>query len=302
MADLERRTLGRTGLPVTVLGYGAMELRNDDWRLARSVDARQADRVLNEVLDGGINYIDTSPDYGDSEESIGRAIGHRRDEFFLASKCGCLLDIPPNTPRPTPHVFTRENIVGAVDRSLRRMQTDHLDVLQCHVTPSREQLEREGGIEAMVELRDEGKVRFIGCSSTLPNLADHIEMGVFDVFQIPYSALEREHEALMIQAAETGAGIVIRGGVAQGEPGPGRGVEAKWARWDAAGLDDLLDGETRTEFMMRFTISHPTMATTIVGTQNSDHLAQNLEVARRGPLTPDIYNEATRRLDAVWPH
>ncbi len=299
MTDLEQRVLGRTELPVTVLGYGAMELRNADWPGARPVDPKQADRILNQVLDSGINFIDTSPDYGDSEESIGRAIAHRRSEFFLASKCGCLPDIDPEAPRPTPHVFTHENIVAVVERSLRRMRTDHLDVLQFHVSPSRELLEREDAVDTLIGLRDEGKIRFIGCSSTMPNLVDHIEMGVFDEFQIPYSALEREHEHLMTRAAEAGAGIVVRGGVARGEPGTGQGTEAKWGRWDTAGLDELLDGESRTEFMMRFTISHPAMATTIVGTLNPDHLARNLEVARRGALVPDRYAEAKRRLDTT---
>jgi aryl-alcohol dehydrogenase-like predicted oxidoreductase len=299
MADLERRLLGRTGLAVTVLGFGAMELRNRDHPNARPVDPDRAERVLNGVLDGGINFIDTAPDYGDSEELIGKAIGHRRDEYFLASKCGCLPVHPPNAPRPAPHVFTRENIVDMVERSLRRMRTDHLDVLQFHISPSREVLERDQAIETLVGLRDQGKIRFIGSSSTLPNLLDHIDMGVFDEFQIPYSALQREHEDVMTRAAEAGAGVVVRGGVARGEPGAGQGAATTWALWDEAGLDDLLDGAPRTEFMMRFTISHPAMATTIVGTLDPDHLAQNLAVARRGPLPPEVYEAAKQRLDTA---
>jgi aryl-alcohol dehydrogenase-like predicted oxidoreductase len=81
------RTLGGTGADVTILGYGAMELRGRP-RGPETAD-EDAGRLLNAVLDGGINLIDTSPDYGRSEELIGTYIGHRRDEFFLASKCGC---------------------------------------------------------------------------------------------------------------------------------------------------------------------------------------------------------------------
>jgi aryl-alcohol dehydrogenase-like predicted oxidoreductase len=81
-------TLGRTGEKVTKLGFGAMELRS------RRLDPIAVDRLLNTVLDEGINLIDTSPDYGASEEHIGRAISHRRDEYFLATKCGCPVGEP----------------------------------------------------------------------------------------------------------------------------------------------------------------------------------------------------------------
>src|SRR6185312_6410139 len=103
---LQRRTLGRTGMEITALGFGAMELRGA--RRGPEVSDENADRVLNAVLDSGINYIDTSPDYGRSEEHIGRAIAHRRGEFFLASKCGCIVGTPPATPAnlPNPHIFT----------------------------------------------------------------------------------------------------------------------------------------------------------------------------------------------------
>src|SRR5918997_362627 len=88
MSKLSRQTLGRTGLEVTTLGYGAMELRGAP--AGPDVSDEQAARVLNAVLDAGINFIDTSPDYGRSEELIGTSIAHRRGESFLASKCGCV--------------------------------------------------------------------------------------------------------------------------------------------------------------------------------------------------------------------
>ena len=87
MTDLPKRELGRTGLRVSMLGYGAMELRGAP--RARPTTDEQAETILNAVLDAGINYIDTSIDYGVSEERIGRYISHRRSEYNLASKCGC---------------------------------------------------------------------------------------------------------------------------------------------------------------------------------------------------------------------
>jgi len=107
---IPKRELGRTGLPVTVLGYGAMELRGAP--RGRDVTEAQAETILNAALDAGINYIDTSIDYGLSEERIGRYIAHRRSEFYLASKCGCLVGATPAPPgQRGQHVFTRENIL-----------------------------------------------------------------------------------------------------------------------------------------------------------------------------------------------
>src|SRR5262245_28955794 len=181
MATLAKRALGRTGLQVTMLGYGAMELRGAP--RGREVTDQQADTILNAVLDSGINYIDTSIDYGVSEERIGRYIAGRRAEYYLASKCGCLVGAAP-APRGqrSPHVFTRENILRGVEQSLARMRTDHLDVLQFHASPSRETLERDGAVETVLELKRAGTTRFVGMSGTLPHLVDHVAMGVFDVF------------------------------------------------------------------------------------------------------------------------
>jgi aryl-alcohol dehydrogenase-like predicted oxidoreductase len=298
------RWLGGTGVEVTTLGFGAMELRGEP--RGPAIEDAEAGRLLNALLDGGVNLIDTSIDYGRSEELIGRFLAHRRDAFFLASKCGCPLgELPPDLPPPWPHDYSAANVRAGVEQSLRRLRTDRLDLVQVHVSPSREEMEREGTIEAMVELREEGKVRFLGMSGTLPNLAEHIAMGVFDVFQIPYSAVQREHEELISRAAAAGAGVLVRGGVARGAPSQ----EKSWAvppiglaegeakrRWEASGVAELLDGMSRLEFVLRFTLTHPGLSSTIVGTSRMDHLQSNLAIAAKGPLPPDLYEEAKRRL------
>ena len=306
MSGLQQSMLGRTGLVVTKLGYGAMELRGTD-HFPR-LSAGEASAILNAVLDNGINYIDTSPDYGYSEELIGRHIAHRRSEYFLAGKCGCPIE-PPDLPHGNhkPHTFTRENIRAGVEQSLKRMHTDYLDVVQFHVSPSQAILEENDSIAEIEALRREGKVRFIGMSGTIPELDDQIKMGVFDVFQIPYSLVEREHEALIHKAAQAGAGIVIRGGVARGviikdesiiEGYPEflrAGFRARRRAWRETEVDDLLDGMTPMEFMLRFTLSNPDMSTTIVGTANPEHLKANVEAAARGPLPGDLYHAARAR-------
>ena len=298
MPSLPKRRLGRTGLEVTMLGYGAMELRGAP--RGRDVTEAQAETILHATLDAGINYIDTSVDYGLSEERIGRHISDRRSEFYLASKCGCLVGAPP-APRgqTSPHVFTRDNILAGVEQSLRRTRTDHLDVLQFHISPSRQTMEEHGALETVLDLKRAGTARFVGMSGTLPNLVEHVAMGVFDVFQIPYSAVEREHEAMITAAARAGAGIVIRGGAAKGAPTEGKHEGVQWARWQQVNLEDLLDGMTPMEFILRFTFTHPDLHTNIVGTIDPAHLEHNVRVLRQGPLPADVYAEAKRRLDAV---
>ncbi len=302
MADLPRTTLGRTGLEVTKLGYGTMEFRGAP-RGPETTD-EEAERVLNAVLDAGINFIDTSPDYGVAEERIGKYISHRRSEFYLASKCGCAAGefLTPNHD----HFFTAANVRAGVEQSLQRMKTDYLDVVQFHMSPTRAQLEEAGALDELLKLRDEGKVRFVGMSGTLPNLREHIDMNVFDEFQIPYSAIEREHENLIAAASAAGSGILIRGGAARGAPtdweGRSRlrpGAEAPKDVWEQAKLDELLDGMSRIEFTLRFTLSNPDLDTTIVGTRNLDHLTSNVAMAQKGPLPADVMEEAKRRLDAA---
>lgn len=300
MSKLPTRVLGRTGIEVTTLGFGAMELRGTP--PGPAITDAEAERLLNAVLDAGINLIDTSPDYGRSEEQIGRCIAHRRREYFLASKCGCV----PGAPGGAGHVHTAANVRAGVEESLRRMRTDSLDLVQFHRSLTEAEYREQGALEELQALQREGKVRFTGVSGTLPNMREQIAMGVFDAFQVPYSLLQREHETVIAEASAAGAGIVVRGGAARGLPEDweGRryymipGATAK-DRWERAELDDLLDGMSRVAFTLRFTLSHPDLDTTIVGTKDLAHLSDNVAQALAGPLPPDVVAEAKRRLDAV---
>lgn len=198
-----------------------MEIRGERIWGGRPCSQEQAQTILDAVLDGGINFIDTANDYGMSELYIGRCIADRRGEFYVATKCGCHVTFAGDHD-DTPHVWTRDNLRRNIADSLMKMQTDHVDLLQLH-NPTIEQCEEGKLVDALLELKAEGAVKSIGCSSTSPHLKTYIGWGVFDAFQIPYSALQRQHENLITEAAEAGAGIIIRGGVARGEPGVGLG-------------------------------------------------------------------------------
>ena len=287
---------GRTGLNITKLGYGAMEVRGTRIWGGRPVTDEEARTILNAVLDAGITFIDTSNDYGLSEERIGRFLAGRRGEYVLATKCGCSVVHKDEHTDDTPHVWTKENLFRGLHESLERMKTDYVDVIQLH-NPSIEQTKAGELVAALQEMKDQGKVHWIGISSTLPDIETYIGWGVFDVFQIPYSALERQHEDAIQKAHDSGAGVIIRGGVARGEPGAGLGSTDRWTNWEKANLDELLDaGENRTQFLLRFTNTHPGMHTNIVGTKSVAHLLENVAAAARGPLSAEIYTEAKKRL------
>jgi aryl-alcohol dehydrogenase-like predicted oxidoreductase len=297
---MEKRTFGRTNLPVTVLGYGAMELRH--------LNEPEAGLILNAVLDRGINYIDTSPDYGPSEEYIGKTIAHRRDEYFLASKCGCNVDATGKGGMP-PHVWSRKQLLWNIENSLRLLKTDHLDVWQLH-GPSPEEL--PGGrsdevIQTMQELKQQGKVRWIGMSYKNGGAADplypagyvqqyirhYLEFGVFDLMQIVYGGMMRTNETAIRLAANQGLGIVVRGVV--------KLYHANFPElFQSSGVAELCaPDESMSQFLLRFALNNPGIHTMIIGTRNPSHLAENISAADAGQLPEDVYQEACRRLAAV---
>ena len=282
MNKLPTAVLGRTGIEVTRLGYGAGH--------RKPMTEQQNQAMVRRVVDSGITLIDTANDYGNSEEMIGLAISDRYSKLTVSTKCGC---------SPNGHSWTRDNLFRGLEQSLERLQTDCIDIMQTHGGSVRE-FEENGAVDALLEMREQGLVNWIGVSTNLPDLPTFIEWGVFDIFQLPYSALDRTHEEWITKAAEAGAGILIRGGVALGEPGVGKGSASEWRAFEDAGLDELREhGESRTAFVLRFVANHPSAHCNLVGTTSPAHLQENIEAMLRGPLPDDVYAEAKRRLDGV---
>lgn len=289
------KKLGRTGLEVTQLGYGSMGIRGPRTWGVRVVSDEDAEAMLNCVLDSGINFIDTSPDYGISEERIGRYISSRRSEFYLATKCGCAYQQHENHLE-IDHIWNKDVLTLNLETSLKRLQTDHIDLLQFHGGDAAT-FQREGLIELVMSFRDQGMVNFIGVSSSLPNLPALIDLDVFDAFQIPYSCLAPQHHDLITRAAESGAGIIIRGGIAQGGPDAEIQRPALNDVWSRAKLDDLLPvGTNRAELILRYTLSHPHCHTTIVGTCNPSHLTENLAAVAKGALPDELHKQIRDRV------
>lgn len=283
-ARLPKAVLGRTGLEVTRLGYGAA--------FRKKITGDHADRILNQVIDAGVNFVDTANDYLDSEVRIGRALSHRYGDLHLSTKCGCTEQREPHHVNGSIHEWTRENLHRGVEQSMERLNRDNLEMVQLH-SPTVEDCERGRLVETLADMRSSGLVRWTGISTELPHLPVFLEWGVFDYFQVPYSAVQREHEYWITQIAEAGAGVVVRGGVRPEVP-------ARWAAFERARLSELVDDdETTSSFMLRFALAHPGIHTVIVGTTNVDHLRENVEAALAGPLPGDVYADARSRLDAA---
>jgi aryl-alcohol dehydrogenase-like predicted oxidoreductase len=290
-----KKKLGRTGLEVTQLGYGSMGLRGPRTWGVRVVSDAESERVLHAVLDAGINFLDTAPDYGVSEQRIGRAIASRRSEYYLATKCGCA-PTQHEDHLEIEHVWTQDVVQRNLETSLRHLQTDYVDLLQFHGGDA-ETLQRAGLIELLQDFREQGLIRNMGVSSSLPNLPDLLELNVFDTIQVPYSCLAPEHGEWITRAAQRGVGVIVRGGIAHG--GPDAEIQRPQLNdiWERAKLQQLLpDGMQKSELILRYTLSHPHCHTTIVGTGNREHLGENVAAAQRGPLPAELYQQITQRV------
>lgn len=295
MDRMKTSMLGRTGLEITSLSFGTMELRY--------LDTENAGRILNEALDLGINYIDTSPEYPMSEYFIGQSIAKRRNEFVLATKSGDnMTGIGPL------YTFDRKTILSNLDESLRLMKTDHIDIWQLHgVTP--EMLpggEYGEAMEAMRDAKKAGKVLHLGLTvrngqphefgfpatfgyNSLPRFVPWADI---EVVQLVYGGLTRMSENVIQKAYDDyKTGIVARGILKKYD-------DRYDARFEASRIGELFEsGETRNEFLLRYALTHPAIASVVIGTKNIHHLAENVKTAAKGPLSTEIYAEAKKRLD-----
>ena len=301
---MKTRQLGNSDMHITLIGFGAWAIGGSGWAFAWGAqDDNHSIASIREGLDAGINWIDTAAVYGlgHSEQIVARALEGAHNRPYIFTKCSLVWD----EKRKISNCLKAESVRRECEDSLKRLKVDAIDLYQIHwAIPD---AEIEEGWQTLAKLKEEGKVRFIGMSGTMPQLEDHIAMNVFDVFQVPYSIVEREHEDLIHKAARGGAGIVIRGGVARGVMVKEASVideypaflqpafHARRTLWQQSNVDDLLEGMTPMEFMLRFTISNPDMSTTIVGTANPAHLLINVNAAAKGSLPGDIYQEACKR-------
>jgi aryl-alcohol dehydrogenase-like predicted oxidoreductase len=290
---MDYRTLGRTGLSVPVLGFGALEIgRNwpywrkekDDFSKPSEADAVN---VIHAAIDAGINFFDTAPAYHHSEEILGKAFKGKRKEIIIATKCGEWFD-----GNNSVYNYSYSETLKFVENSLRLLQTDYMDILQIH-SASTEVIKNGETIAAMKEAQRQGKVRFLGLSTEYEETSVlAIESGDFDTIQISYNAMNLAMaKNVFPKAVERSVGIIIKDGMARGK------LSQKYTEVESAEektiilkLNDIAaaSGMTIAELAVRFVRSNPSVNSIIIGTKNLHHLQSNLESIHRGPLPEKI--------------
>jgi aryl-alcohol dehydrogenase-like predicted oxidoreductase len=243
MADASVRRLGNSGLAVSVVGLGC-----NNFGMRIDLDATRL--VVNAALDAGITMFDTSDSYGASEEFLGELLEGRRDDVILATKFGS--SVRGGNGKDWDARGSRRYVRRAIERSLRRLRTDYIDLYQLHkpdpLTPIEETL------AALTELVNEGKVRYIGCSNFSGFQVAHAEWQAstrgyerFISVQNDYSLLNREMEADVVPAClEYGLGVLpyfpLASGVLTGKYKRGEDVPAS-SRLAAWGMASTLTNE-----------------------------------------------------------
>jgi aryl-alcohol dehydrogenase-like predicted oxidoreductase len=288
---MEMRTLGKTGLEVSVMGFGGAPIGYLD----ETVDRVQ--RVLNRLLDAGVNLVDTAACYPGSEELIAKAIGNRRDDYVLVTKCGHRAE-DIEAPEWSP-----ELIGESIDRSLRLLETDYIDVALLH-SCDREVLQQGDALGALVRSRDAGKVRFIGYSGDNETAAHAMSIPDIAVLQTSVNICDQANIDLAIPAAvENNAGVLAKRPLANAAwkaPALQRGIYRSYSEPyskrlslmhlepGSLGFNGLHDEELH-RIALRFTLSVPGVDCALVGTTNPAHVETNLRVIAEGPLPEDVY-------------
>lgn len=291
---MERRPLGRTGLEVSVLGWGGAEIGYEGASL------KVVEALLGGALDAGLDVIDTAECYFESERLIGRAAGHRRKEFFLFTKCGH--DQGIGLPEWTPRL-----IEASVERSLRLLRTDYVDLLQLHSCDERV-LRKGDVIDTMERLREAGKTRFTGYSGDGADALAAVRTGRFDVLQISLSIADQETIDLVLpEARARGLGVIAKRPIANAAWRTGRRPadayhHPYWERLQKLDYPFLAGplGEA-VGTALSFTLGVPGVATAIVGTKTPGRWEENAALLAAGPLPPAAWEAIRARWRVAAP-
>ena len=303
---MEYSVLGKTGLEVSKLALGAAELG------APSVADSVLEELLNDALDQGINFIDTAAMYQMSEARIGRYLSRRRDEFTIATKCGDYCE-GTGLNRRLFEDYSPEGIIRIVERSRQRLKTDVIDLVQFHGFPSID--ETDAAFETLLSLKDKGYAKHVGVSQDGPAAAafagkptagrDAAQIATqwpVDTWQFTYNFLSAEAgEELIPTLADQNIGTIVKRPLSNvvwdlAEEPEGDFFARPWHRAQQLPLELLAGDLPMIEFAMRFVLSNPDVDTLLIGTVNRQHLSDNIRMAAKGPLPPDMLDTAMRVL------
>ncbi len=274
---METRVFGKTQMEVSVLGFGGAEIG------FQGVSYADAAQMLNLALDSGINVIDTAECYVNSEDLIGKAIGHRRNDYYLFTKCG-------HKETYTVDGWDYEDIVKSIDKSLKNLKTDYLDLVQLH-SCSQDILAKGEVIKALQEAKQAGKTRFIGYSGDSQDALYAIKTGVFDTLQTSCNIADQECIDLTIpEAIKLNMGIIAKRPIANAaftyKTAPDNDYHKPYYERLQELKYDFINGNPSlsAQIALRFTLTVSGICTAIVGTTKAARFQQNIEAVSHGKL------------------
>lgn len=287
-------------MEVAILGFGGAEIGFE------KAEQATVDKLLNGALDGGMNVIDTAECYHESEVLIGTAVGHRRKDYYLFTKCGHYAE-----SRGRSEDWSKAGILRSIERSLKRLKTDAVDLVLLH-TCSLEVLEKGECIEGLEQAKKEGKTRYVGFSGDSRAARFAVESGRFDALQTSVNIVDQECIELTLPLAkEKGMGVIAKRPIANAvwrhelKPASDYHVEY-WERLQKLKYE-FASGENRKKegadgpaaIAMRFTAMQPGVHVLIVGTTKPDRWKQNAELIRVGPLPKELEESIRARWKEV---
>ncbi|MCY7859929.1 aldo/keto reductase [Bacillus haynesii] len=289
---MKKRTLGHSDLQVSEVGLGCMSL---------GTDKKHALSILDEALELGINYLDTADlyDFGRNEEIVGEAIKSRRQDVILATKVGNRWE------EGKPGWFwdpRKSYIKEAVKRSLKRLQTDYIDLYQLHGGTIEDNIDET--IEAFEELKQEGIIRHYGISSIRPNvIKEYVKKSNIVTVMMQYSLLDRRPEEWLSLLEEHGISVIARGPLAKGilteKPLSDANAAIKKNGYLSYSYDELVKTKadiektapdlSATETAMKYILTQPAVGAVIPGASKISQLRENVEsVGGRGLTEQEI--------------
>lgn len=293
---MEKRRLGKTDMDVSVLGFGGSEIGYKATAVETVVD------LLNRALDAGLNLIDTAECYRGSEEAIGHAVGHRRNDFYLFTKCGHPHGIESGAN------WSKTSILESIERSLRRLGTDRVDVVQLH-SCSESELRKGEAIEALQTAREKGYTRYIGYSGDSGAARYAVECSAFDTLQTSISIADQEAIELTLPVArEKNIGVIAKRPLANVAWRTGHHPidsyhHEYWERLRKLEYDFLTDEdlEHTVSIALRFTLTVSGVHTAIVGTTKPERWESNAQLLETGPLSEREFQAIRQRWEDVAP-
>jgi aryl-alcohol dehydrogenase-like predicted oxidoreductase len=292
---MEKRRLGKTEMIVSVLGFGGSEIGYE------RASAQTVAELLNSALDAGLNVIDTAECYYNSEELIGQAVGNRRNDFYLFTKCG-----HPHGMESGAN-WSKASVLESVARSLQRLKTDRLDLLQLH-SCSEAELRKGEVIDALQTARDKGYTRHIGYSGDSHAAHFAVQSGAFDTLQTSINFADQEAIDLTVPLArEKQMGIIAKRPIANAAWKTGhRPIDSYhheyWERLRKLNYDFLrIDVNRGISIALRFTLSVPGVHTAIVGTKKPERWRENARLLEAGPLSKTEFDAIRERWDECAP-